>query len=151
MFLHQTFLSKVLRLSPNLKHCELKSEMTSVQKQQHSNSRFWTWYESWDADAPSYPDAKSGDAGCFDSDVRGWMVRTRADAGEVSPWSQLPCPLSWYRHTGGGGGPSDQLGTCETGNINAPVPSVTQLSSAQPAAIVVNINTRTVNSRDNWE
>ena len=31
-----------------------------------------------------YPDAKSGDAGCFDSDVRGGMVRTRADAGEES-------------------------------------------------------------------
>ena len=32
MFLHQKFLSKVLRMSPNLKHCELKSEMTGVLK-----------------------------------------------------------------------------------------------------------------------
>ena len=48
---------------------------------------------------------------------------------QTDHWSQLPCPLSWYRHTGGGGGPSDQLGTCHTGNINATVPSVTQQQS----------------------
>ena len=76
---------------------------------------------------------KSGDAECFDSDVRDrWsLVRTRADAGQESDWDGevwITATVSFIVVSSSRGGLSDQLGTRDTGNINAPVPSVTQQS-----------------------
>lgn len=59
------------------------------------------------------------------------MVRTRADAGEELNWEgevQITATVSFIVVSSSWGRLSDQLGTRHTGNINAPVPSVTQQS-----------------------